>query len=77
VTIGPFTSIGDNARLQHCVVSESVLLPGMTIEHWPVALQNSLMGHHVQLFGEAGVQAQGHQSLSLADDSVLKWQPSA
>ncbi|MEB3205892.1 MAG: glucose-1-phosphate thymidylyltransferase [Vampirovibrionales bacterium] len=74
VSLGPYTSIGDNATLESCHIEESVLLPGITIAHWPVAIRNSLMGHHVQLIGQNGLQVQGQHSLCLADDSILRWE---
>jgi glucose-1-phosphate thymidylyltransferase len=50
-TIGPYVSIGDNSKLENCVVSNSIIQNNSQISN--LNFTNSMIGNHVTLNGES------------------------
>lgn len=70
VTIGPYTSIGENCVLRDCHIENSVLLEGCRIEAVPGLIEKSLLGKDCRIVRlPAGPES--HQFL-LADHSEIQ-----
>jgi glucose-1-phosphate thymidylyltransferase len=67
--IGPFTSIGDESRVESSVIEHSVLLAGVTISHVD-RLEDSLLGRNARV-----ARHNRHRSLQLllGDDTVVEF----
>ena len=67
--IGPFTSIGDNSRVEHSVIEHSVLLTGVTLSQVD-RLEDSLLGRNARV-----ARHNRHRSLQLllGDDTVVEF----
>ena len=48
--VGPFTSIGDNCRLENCEVEHSILMNGCHITHVGTRITDSLLGENCRVF---------------------------
>jgi glucose-1-phosphate thymidylyltransferase len=61
--VGPYVTIGRDARLDHVVIENSIVDDHATIHH--LVLADSIVGERVRLYGEATTAVIG-------DDSKLK-----
>jgi glucose-1-phosphate thymidylyltransferase len=67
--IGPFTSIGDDSRVEASVIEHSVILAGARISHVD-RLEDSLLGRNARV-----ARHNRHRSLQLllGDDAVVEF----
>lgn len=65
--VGPYTSVGEEARLERAAVENSILLPGSRLEGPALRLEDSLVGSGAEVWAREGRSV----SLLVGDDSHL------
>lgn len=68
--VGPYTSVGENARIEQVAVENSILLPGCRLEGPNLRLEDSLVGSRAEIWAREGRSL----SLFVGDDAHL-WIP--
>jgi glucose-1-phosphate thymidylyltransferase len=51
--IGPYTSIGENARVLHSEIEYSIMMPGAKLENLEKRLDSSILGEEASIIGES------------------------
>ena len=65
--VGPYTSVGDGAILDHASIENSIMLPGCRLEQPPFHLEDCLLGSGTVVAARDGRSA----SLQVGDDTQL------
>ncbi|MFZ5827505.1 MAG: glucose-1-phosphate thymidylyltransferase [Bacillota bacterium] len=69
--VGPYTSVGDAARIERVAVESSILLPGCRLEGPNLWLEDSLVGSRAEIWAREGRSF----SLLVGDDAHLSIPP--
>ena len=68
-TIGPHVSLASECQLTQISIAESVVMSNATLSHWQHPIQQSVIGNHCVLNGQA--QESVYTSVMLGDDCQL------